>query len=130
MNTLSLLLYISDVLYSLVGLLTLSIPVGWVLYIVFVSIRWFWCIDIWYTDSEYTKKLKQEAQKKPMLPDRKWFWITGVLVLFLTIVPSKDTFYLIVASEAGETIVNTPEAKELMKDVREVLDAQLEKLKK
>jgi hypothetical protein len=36
---------------------------------------------------------------------------------------------LIVASEAGEAVAYTPEAKEIMQDVREIIDVQLEKLK-
>lgn len=45
------------------------------------------------------------------------------------LIPSKEALYIIAASEAGEAVVNTPEAKEVLQDLREVLDAQLEALK-
>lgn len=111
MNNLSLLLYLSDVLYSFTVGIGMALICFWAIYAVVVMSRG--------PDFEDVPK-----------PKTAWFWVTGLLVTFLALVPSKETFYLIVASEAGETVVNTPEAKELMKDVREVLDAQLEKLKR
>jgi len=54
-------------------------------------------------------------------------WLCFLVFAFL--VPSKDTIYLIAASEAGEMVVNTPEAKEIMSDLKEILNIQLDKLK-
>lgn len=110
MNNLSLLLYLSDVLYSTAFGIGMILSVFWGIYAVVVIA----------CGPDF------EDVPKPKTP---WLWVTGVLLVFLALIPSKETFYLIVASEAGETVVNSPDAKELMKDVREVLDAQLEKLK-
>ena len=54
-------------------------------------------------------------------------WLCFLVFAFL--VPGKDTIYLIAASEAGEMVVNTPEAKEIMSDLKEILNIQLDKLK-
>lgn len=62
------------------------------------------------------------------------FFLYGALATVLFIIcalfPTKETVYMIAASEAGETVVNSQEGKEILKDLREVLDAQLENLKK
>lgn len=103
MNTLSILLYLSEVVYSLAQVSIIGLILFWLGYFL-------------YTLGQ--------------MPPKKYFLWTAVVVFILVLIPSRETFYMIVASEAGETIVKTPEAQELMKDVREVLDAQIEKLKK
>lgn len=129
MNSLSILLYIADVLYTLTGVLTGILIFGWIIYAVGMLAYKMWSNDTWSSDEPETKIAKKKARERNILPKQKWFWISGLAILFLTLVPSKDTFYMIVASEAGETVVNTPEAKEIMSDVKEIIDIQLEKLK-
>lgn len=56
----------------------------------------------------------------------------GALVAFgvvVSFVPSKSTVYMIAASQAGEKAVTTPEAKEMLGDLREVIAKQIKKLK-
>ena len=60
---------------------------------------------------------------KPLI----YIWSVVATVTFL--VPSKETLYLMAGSEVVEFAVSTPEAQEFMKDVKEVIDIQLEKLK-
>jgi hypothetical protein len=43
--------------------------------------------------------------------------------------PSRDTMYLIAGSEAGEFVVNTPEAKAILSDIQEVIQLQIQGLK-
>lgn len=129
MNSLSILLYIADVLYTLTGVLTGILIFGWIIYAVGMLAYKMWSNDTWSSDEPETKIAKKKARERSILPKKKWFWLSGLVILFLTLVPSKDTFYMIVASEAGETVVNTPEAKEIMSDVKEIIDIQLEKLK-
>ena len=129
MNTLSLLLYITEVLYTFTGLLTTGLIFGWAGYVVSRLIVFSWSDTIWSYDEPHIKEEKKAARLLPYLPPKKWFWISGLCLLFLTLVPSKETFYLIVASEAGEAVVKTPEAQELLSDVKEIIDIQLENLK-
>lgn len=56
----------------------------------------------------------------------------AVAVVFgaLSIVaPSNSTIYMIAASEMGEKVATTPEAKEMLGDLREVIAKQIKKLK-
>ncbi len=59
-------------------------------------------------------------------------WAALVFIAFTStfsfIIPSKDTFYLIAGSEAGEIAVESERGQELMNKVNAVLDAQLERL--
>ena len=129
MNSLSILLYVADVLYTLTGVLTGILIFGWIIYALGMLAYKMWSNDTWSSDAPEIKAAKKKARERNILPKQKWFWLSGLVILFLTLVPSKDTFYMIVASEAGETVVNTPEAKEIMSDVKEIIDIQLEKLK-
>lgn len=45
------------------------------------------------------------------------------------VAPSNSTIYMIAASEMGEKVVTTPEAKEMLGDLREVIAKQIKKLK-
>ena len=129
MNTLSLLLYLTDVIYSFTGWLFFGLLFGWVGYAVWRLTVHLWAEDTYSWDSSETKERKKALRLLPYLPSKKWFWISGLSILFLVVVPSKETFYLIVASEAGEAIVETPEAQDLLDDVKEIIDIQLENLK-
>lgn len=129
MNTLSILLYVADVLYTMTGVLTAALIFGWIIYAAATLAYKMWANDTWSSEEPEVKVAKKKTRERSIFPAKKWFWISGLVIALLTLVPSKDTFYMIVASEAGETVVNTPEAKEIMSDVREIIDIQLEKLK-
>lgn len=48
-----------------------------------------------------------------------------VSVLLGAFIPSSNTIYLIAASEAGETIVTSPEAKEVFDDLKTIIKSKL-----
>ena len=120
MNSLSWLLYFADVLPNLAH------TAGFVLF--------FGCFAFLISASGHTV-----ASTAPDVPDNikafaGSFIKKSVLVLVLAAVPylfipSKETFYLIAGSEAGEYVVTTPEAKEILGDIKDVIKAQLEDLK-
>jgi hypothetical protein len=58
------------------------------------------------------------------------FFLFFFFVSFAILVPSKNTIYLIAGSEIGETVVRTPEAQQMLSDIREVIQSQLKDLKK
>lgn len=130
MNILSILLYLSEVVYSLAQVSIIGLILFWLWYFLYTLGQKMWADTIYHRDDPELVKKKKEIQLKSVLPPKKYFLWTAVVVFLLVLIPSRETFYMIVASEAGETIVKMPEAQELMKDVREVLDAQIEKLKK
>lgn len=129
MNTLSLLLYVSDVLYKFAGAAWTALFLGWVAYWMYTLVRHLNASEIYSYESEETRKAKMAVRRESIFPKPVWFWLTGIVITLLLLIPSQDTFYMIVASEAGETVAATPEAKEIMQDVREIIDVQLEKLK-
>lgn len=56
----------------------------------------------------------------------KYLVPTFLVFLFLSLaMPSRETFYLIAGSELGETVVTSPEAKEIFNDIREVIRSQI-----
>jgi hypothetical protein len=58
---------------------------------------------------------------------RPSLWIGLVLcsVLFC-LIPSSETIYKIAASEIGETVVTSPEAKELYEDLKAIIKKQVD----
>lgn len=52
-----------------------------------------------------------------------------VILLVATLIPSRETVYMIAGSQAGEFVVNSPEGKEILGDIKEVIKHQLEELK-
>ena len=112
MNTLSLLIYLSEVIYSLGTFVVIGLTLSWGFYAFYRVMHWL-----------------DHDDAAPVLPSNKWLWVSGLCLLLLVIIPSKETFYLIVASEAGEAVMKTPEAQDLLSDVKEILNIQLENLK-
>jgi hypothetical protein len=57
--------------------------------------------------------------------------IVGLLALFFIglLVPTKETIYLIAASEAGETVVESKEGQKVLNDIQEIINLQLQRLK-
>lgn len=112
MNNLSWFLYLAEVFPRLSAL-------GFVLGLVTCLLM------LCFIDPMFTEGSKKAG--KPIL--------TGLLLTFVfsvtlaVFIPSKDTIYLIAASEAGEMVVKTPEAQEVLSDLKEILNVQLEKLK-
>jgi hypothetical protein len=56
-----------------------------------------------------------------------YVWLVFLAISFL--IPSRETIYLMAGSEFGEVVVNTPEAKEILGDIHEVIRHQLNELK-
>lgn len=60
---------------------------------------------------------------------QRWLYFTMVFIwIAVTLIPTEKTLYIIAASEAGEMIVTTPEAKELFDGVHKVIKQNLEEL--
>lgn len=58
----------------------------------------------------------------------KWVFISLVFFSILSIfMPSKDTVYLMAASEIGEDIIKSPEMNKILQLINEKLDEQLAK---
>lgn len=123
MNDLSWFLYFADVLPNLSSALGFLLGVS----IVFGGIGMVF-LTIWTFTSEFESASERVKTFVPKL--QKWlvsmFFIMGTLWV---LIPSKETIYLIAGSEAGEYVVNTPEAKAILSDIQEVIQLQIEQLK-
>lgn len=80
-----------------------------------------------YMESQTDANRGEEKSPYKIFSCLGFLWLLFLTAFVLT--PSKETIYFIAASEAGEMVVNTPQAQELMSDLKEILDIQLNKLK-
>lgn len=65
-------------------------------------------------------------------PTKAWFASLGAYIILgvfgiaiLAFMPSSKTIYMIAASEAGETVVTSPEAKEMLDDLKSLIKRKL-----
>jgi amino acid transporter len=62
-------------------------------------------------------------------PKHRLFAIALVLFFLTSLVPSKQTIYLIAASEASEVVVTSEVGQQTLLDIQEILQHQLDSLK-
>jgi hypothetical protein len=118
MNGLSWFLYFADILPNLGA---------FAIFIAFV----FGIISVVYTITKAVANAgDNDAKAFVEVPIIKYSIGIFVVAAFLAIaMPSKETIYLIAGSEAGEYVVKTPEAQEILTDIKEVIKLQLEGMK-
>lgn len=115
MNTLSILLYLANVLPSLsaaLGVTGVILIVGWVVYHFFSG-------DL-IDGPFYNIKEGKYSLKTPLLG--------FALGIFATLFPSERTIYLIAASEMGEVVVTDPETIEIFDLLKETVKTKLEEV--
>lgn len=115
MNTLSWLLYLADVADSakpMMGFIAfMSGFAGGVGVIIF------WIIS----------GIEQLPKAPAAIVTVVWALIAFPSAALAILIPSKDTIYLIAASEAGEVVVKSDEAKEIMSGLRDIIKDQISK---
>lgn len=119
MNSLSWMIYAADVLSNIGGLL-LFLAIASMIISVGVFIFAGPAIGIWDEDDRQYKHAK--AALGFVLS--KW-WVPLVCGFLWAVIPSQNTIYMIAASEAGETIVKTPEAQEIFNDLKTIIRQKL-----
>ena len=120
MNSLSLLIYIASIIGSVQGLL---IFVGGVFASIYIIVRLVIARDNADTELGYSGKVYKDYP-----PVYQGLLLPVILFILATLIPSKETIYLIAGSEAGEYVVNTPEAKEIMTDIHTIIKGQLKEM--
>jgi hypothetical protein len=123
MNTISIFLYLADVIGKISFIFVMM---GLVL--IACSVVWFISTAIYNENQNYSWS-KGEKKPYPVKQSTKLVALAFLLFTIAGLIPSKDTMYLIAGSEIGETVVSSPEAKEILKDIRDVIGHQLNELK-
>lgn len=131
MNTLSWMLYAAGVLGGLgilFGILTIISTIA-------VAVVWF----LRGLTADYVSKDDMPSDDNPSgspsyqhwasmvkITNGKWLYITPVIFAILVVaVPSQKTIYMIIASEMGEAVIKSPEAREVFDDLRAVIKKKL-----
>ena len=120
MNSLSVLIYIASIIS---GVQALLVVVGLTLVALYVIIR----LSI-ATSNDSANYIYSGKKVKPYPPVYQGLALPIILFTLAILIPSKETIYLIAGSEAGEYVVNTPEAKEIMTDIHTIIKGQLKEM--
>lgn len=116
MNTLSWLIYSAEAIDSLGTFLAICTVLGCIA-LALISL-----ISLKY-DEEYQQLMEVSRNS------RNWLILFVFLGVFVSFLPSKETVYMIAASEIGEEAIGTEEFQTLRQILKEELDDHLEKLK-
>lgn len=117
MNTLSILIYLAGVLPRVSGIL-FFIP------LIFVTVYLFVRGIEWVNAKE--SRDRDWFKDNPKVYNFKFIILCLTVMLFSCIIPSENTFYLIAASEMGETVVANPETIEIFDLLKETVKTKLE----
>lgn len=120
MNIVSFLIYLSSIIPSL-GTAFLVLAIAGVIAAVLLVIIYFIALDT--ASSSCANTEDKEFPPKVLYWIRTTIITTLVLVFLSTLFPDQKTMYMIAASELGEEVIQTPEAKQLYQDLRDVLDS-------
>lgn len=119
MNTLSWFIYLADIVGRLSAVLSVISVAAAVLIVI-----WFFVAVDW--NKTY---IKYGEYKQMHVPSLYLTIIPVIFFLFSICIPSKEAIYLIAGSEAGEMVIQDEGTQAIIKDVREVIQLQLQKLK-
>jgi len=112
-NNLSWLLYLADVAGKASG--ASAFLVGACLILGLPAVIFCWCV---VSDRDMSAKVASFLTAV-------WVIVTIFAAAAAILIPSKDTIYLIAASEAGEVVVKSDEAKEIMSGLRDIIKEQI-----
>lgn len=127
MNSLSWLIYTADVVAKLGPLFGFAgvgcIIAGVVLAIIGKSP---WSYYSWTPADE---KAESEKLRRSLGRGGPRLAVLGLcLCTFAAVIPSRNTIYMIAASEIGETVVTSPDAVEMMGDLRTIIKSKLKEM--
>lgn len=112
MNNLSWLIYAAEVVGNVQGLLVATAAIGGFT----IPAAMFIC-----GLAADNGDLPEGSWKKPL----RYLWIPILAAVLGTLIPSSKALYMIAASEAGETVVNSPDAIEMLGDLKTIIKKRL-----
>jgi hypothetical protein len=121
MNSLSWLIYLAEAVPSFAGALgwvSFMAAAGFGVYALFGTIK----ASVEFEENSW-------FDKKKYLPPT-WFVVAVLLSWAIeSLIPSKQTIYLIAASEASEAVVTSDVGKQMLSDIQQILQHQLDQFK-
>lgn len=123
MNLLSVILYFADIAANVMGVIS---GIGYVLISGFVVFNMYKVISVINHNIEHEYHHCDESSRKHGFVCKPWLIIGLVMIIISNFIPTKQTMYMIAASEIGETIVLSPEMTETMVKVKTVVDLKLD----
>lgn len=124
MNSLSLLIYLASVTTGLKVLLVLSA----IVLLILILAR----LVYWSTECEvrtYHSQAEADYKRSFKVIPNNWCIVVPVLLLLIAVfIPSRETFYLIAASEAGEAVAYSTEGQEILYELTKTIKDQLKGL--
>lgn len=125
MNNLSWFLYLAEVLPNMATLLTIAGWIGGILLFTAAGVRYIAAHD----NSRTPKEIRLPASNFLKFVCYKVIPVFIFLVFIGTLIPSKETIYLIAGSEASEYVVTSEYGQEVLGDIKSIIKAQLEGMK-
>ena len=123
MNKLSWFLYLADIVPDMLLPILVPITLLGILISPMVFIGVIWLAN--ENEGTYAKD-RAEAYYNRVVYHAKWIIPLFLIIHTLNVlIPSRETIYLIAGSEVGEVVANSPEAKEILNDVKAVIKEQL-----
>lgn len=119
MNSLSWFLYFADVVGNVQGLLITAAVFA--AFVTLFAIAAFSCEQSYGGDKDVAKLAGRFAKVSVV--------VCTLSALTAALIPTTQTIYLIAGSEAGEAVVTSPEGKEILSDIKDVIKHQLNVLK-
>ena len=124
MNTLSLYLYLIDILSNIKGVfivLTLGTLVWYLLRAIAISITY----ERDYRDSKEEEEFKTKKIKECWAYSFKMMWIPVLCVIVFSLIPNERTRYAILASELGEQVITSEISQEYFDKIKSIFDNKL-----
>ena len=125
MNSLSWIIYAADVLGELKTGMAILSAIGCIVVVAaFIVGNAKWSYYSWH-DQE-ARERSEAFRLKIQSFGKVWVLFAMVCLLGISaLIPQSKTLYMIAASEAGETVVTSPEAKEMLGDLKEIIRRKL-----
>lgn len=122
MNQLSIILYFADVAINVMNTI---FGIGLFFVIGFLLINFVEILKVAVHNDSYDVRVDGNYLTYKMIW-YKWLIIGFVMIVISNFIPTKQTMYMIAASEIGETVILSPEMSDTMGKVKTFVDLQLD----
>lgn len=132
MNTLSILIYLIDIISNIRVVLIIMACIGSIYLIMCWINRSVTGAMVFSNDMpstarpDGTRDYLSWKMAVERTQNKKAYFITLLLVALVCIIPAQKTIYMIAASQMGEVVINTPEAQEIFSGLKDIIKEQID----